>query len=114
VKAFGGERMKKTLIISEELYNQISDIATDYKERIDEMAEQLLNAQVTLYRQEKATMFYPGRHFGIDPALFVEAKLLESDLARLKVWLHAKDPLQLLSCGKNDLMIIKENAIASE
>lgn len=101
-------------MIPEELYNQIADIAADYNESLDDMAEQLLNAQVTKVLNEKATMFYPGRHFGIDPALFVEARLFESDLIRLHAWLQAKDPLKLLVCGKNELFIINNKSMQKQ
>ncbi len=101
--------MKKTILISEELYNQITDIATDYTQPTEEMAESLLNSQVTKYLQEKATMFYPGTKYKIDPTSFVQARMLKSDLLRLNNWIAAKNELEFIGGSKLEVIIFNKS-----
>ena len=100
---------KKIILVPEELYNQIVDIAAEYSEAVEDMAEQLLNSQVTKYLSEKATMFYPGTKYTDDPKTMIQARMLESDVTRLQTWLQAKDSLDFLGCGKSELVIINKS-----
>ena len=104
--------MKKSILIPEETHNQIADIAIYCEEAQDEMAEHLLTAEVTAFLQRKTTdspMFYPGRSFEIDPKSLIQARMLASDVTRLQTWLKAKDPLEFLGCGKNELIILNQS-----
>jgi hypothetical protein len=100
---------KKIILIPQELFNEIGDIASDYDETVDEMAEQLLNAQVTKALQEKATLFYPGRKFEVNLQALIQARMFQSDVIRLHEWLQTNDCIDLLSSHKNEVLIINQS-----
>jgi len=100
---------KKLILIPETLFNQISDIAKEYDEPVEEMTEDLLNAQVTKALQEKETIFYPGLKWNVEPESLVQARMLESDIKRLQKWMQTHDALELFRGGKNELVIINNS-----
>lgn len=101
--------MNKKIILYRKNSNEIGDIASDYDETVEEMAEQLLNAQVTKALQEKATLFYPGRKFEVNLQALIQARMFQSDVIRLREWLQTNDCIDLLSCDKGELLIINQS-----
>lgn len=105
---------KNQISLNLELYTEVADIAKQHNKTPQDMAVDLLNAQV--WKAQHEQLFYPGLQWDKPKATIIVTRMLEADMDRLQKWQENKETISIVPVsskeynqgGTSEVWLIKE------
>jgi hypothetical protein len=90
---------EKQISINNDLFQEITDIAKQYNKLPEQMAIELLNAQV--WKAQHEQLFYPGLEWNTPKDTVIITRVNEADIQKLNKWLDEKAQIAIAPGSAN-------------
>lgn len=98
---------EKVIPITQEVYEQLNDVATKRNITPSKLANQLLESEIN----RKFNKFFDGRKWAIPKTVFIVTALPREGWNKLRKWLDKGDRVSVNTMSKGEILILNETRL---